>query len=241
MSSLSAVVFLGKSNTKFISIICYREQTDRERREGQIRTEQLQNEIKRLKDALTHKQEIIFEKDRIIQDTQINNKEIQLEKQTAEERIANEYKRYSELIERTDVINVDTTGGVSSDNQRFNDFKTKVNSAFSLNDLEKQLIFEKATKESLQVQIKLLEDENADLRDIMLQMRKRTHDGRKDERDRGDEINQLIARAEFNARQYMTNFNISPLDANFNTPPHTLTLPSSPLSTPIKMASPIST
>lgn len=31
----------------------------------------------------------------------------------------------------------------------------------------------------------------------------------RDERDRNDEIQQLIARAEYNARQYMSNFNIS--------------------------------
>jgi hypothetical protein len=38
---------------------------------------------------------------------------------------------------------------------------------------------EKTNKESLQVQIKILEEENADLRDIMSQMRKRAHDDRK--------------------------------------------------------------
>jgi hypothetical protein len=35
------------------------------------------------------------------------------------------------------------------------------------------------SKESLQVQIKILEEENIDLRNIMNQMRKRAQDGRK--------------------------------------------------------------
>jgi hypothetical protein len=33
----------------------------------------------------------------------------------------------------------------------------------------------------------------------------------RDDRDRSDEIQQLIARAELNARQYMTNFNLTSL------------------------------
>ena len=38
---------------------------------------------------------------------------------------------------------------------------------------------EKTSKESLQVQIKILEEENADLRDIMSQMRKRAQEDRR--------------------------------------------------------------
>jgi hypothetical protein len=64
----------------------------------------------------------------------------------------------------------------------------------------------------------------------MIQMRKRAQDGRRsllnssssfsnsilfrDESDRNDEIQKLIARAEFNARQYMTNFNLSSLTSS---------------------------
>ena len=48
-----------------------------------------------------------------------------------------------------------------------------------MNELERRFVAEKTSKESLQVQIKLLEDENADLRDIMSQMRKRAQDGRR--------------------------------------------------------------
>lgn len=36
----------------------------------------------------------------------------------------------------------------------------------------------------------------------------------RDDRDRNDEIQQLIARAEFNARQYMTNFNLTTLSSS---------------------------
>jgi hypothetical protein len=35
----------------------------------------------------------------------------------------------------------------------------------------------------------------------------------RDDRDRNDEIQKLIARAEFNARQYMTNFNFATLSS----------------------------
>ena len=41
------------------------------------------------------------------------------------------------------------------------------------------------------------------------QLRKRIKSLFRDDRDRNDEIQQLIARAESNARQYMTNFNLS--------------------------------
>ena len=93
---------------------------------------------------------------------------------------------------------------------------------------------DKASKESLQVQIKILEEENADLRDVMSQMRRRAYDDRRsvfeflsfaflsdlsrsfflfisfrEDRDRNDEIQQLIARAESNARQYLSNFNLT--------------------------------
>ena len=46
-------------------------------------------------------------------------------------------------------------------------------------DIEQRFASEKANKESLQVQIKILEEENADLRNIMSQMRKRTQDDRR--------------------------------------------------------------
>ncbi|CAF4379050.1 unnamed protein product, partial [Adineta steineri] len=48
-----------------------------------------------------------------------------------------------------------------------------------IDEFEHSFIEEKTSKESLQVQIKILEEENADLRDIMNQMRKRSQDGRK--------------------------------------------------------------
>ncbi|CAF1590117.1 unnamed protein product, partial [Adineta steineri] len=48
-----------------------------------------------------------------------------------------------------------------------------------IDEFEHSFIEEKTSKESLQVQIKILEEENADLRDIMTQMRKRAQDGRK--------------------------------------------------------------
>ena len=43
-----------------------------------MRCEQLQNEIERLKDELIHKKEMIFEKEKIIQDAQYKNRENQL-------------------------------------------------------------------------------------------------------------------------------------------------------------------
>ncbi|CAF4879778.1 unnamed protein product, partial [Rotaria socialis] len=76
------------------------EQTDRDRREAHIRTEQLQNEIERLKNELTHKKEVIYEKDKLIQDAQYKSREILLERQTVEDRISNEYKRLHELVDK---------------------------------------------------------------------------------------------------------------------------------------------
>jgi hypothetical protein len=78
----------------------FREQTERERREAQSRCEQLQNEIERLKNELIHKKEMIFEKDKIIQDGQYKNREILLERQSIEERITNECKRFNELVDK---------------------------------------------------------------------------------------------------------------------------------------------
>jgi len=167
-----------------------------------------------------------LKKEKIIQDAQYKkNREILLERQSVEDRISNEYKRLNELVDknrlleeelermrrsqilenitvrRTDVINLDS-GTVDSSN-RLEELRTKIN------DFERRYATERASKESLQVQIKILEEENFDLRDIMSQMRKRAHDDRKEDRDRNDEIQQLIARAESNARQYMSNFNIT--------------------------------
>ncbi|CAF4842784.1 unnamed protein product, partial [Rotaria socialis] len=104
-------------------------------------------------------------------------------------------------VRRTDVINLDA--GTSDSSNRLEELRTRIN------DFERRFAAEKACKESLQVQIKILEEENTDLRDIMNQMRKRSQDDRRTDRDRNDEIQQLIARAESNARQYMSNFNIS--------------------------------
>ncbi|CAF0914538.1 unnamed protein product [Rotaria sordida] len=222
------------------------EQTDRERREAQNRTEQLQNEIERLKDELTHKKEMIFEKDKLIQDAQYKSREILLERQSVEDRISHEYKRLNELVDknrlleeelermrrgqilenitvrRTDVINLDT-GTVDSSN-RMEELRSKVN------EFERKFATEKVSKESLQVQIKILEEENADLRDIMSQMRKRTQDDRRIDRDRNDEIQQLIARAESNARQYMSNFKIP------TTPPTPNLVRMMPISSPTKVS-----
>ena len=78
----------------------YREQTERERREIQVRCEQFQNEIERLKDELINKKEMIFEKEKIIQDAQYKNREILLERQSVEDRISNEYKRLNELVDK---------------------------------------------------------------------------------------------------------------------------------------------
>lgn len=85
---------------EYLKCLNFREQTDRERREAQIRTEQLQNEIERLKNELTHKKEMIFEKDKLIQDAQYKSREILLERQSVEDRISNEYRRLNELVEK---------------------------------------------------------------------------------------------------------------------------------------------
>lgn len=81
-----------------------REQTERERREAQVRSEQLQNEIERLKDELVHKKEIIHEKEKVIHDTQYKNREILLEKQSVEDRVTNECKRLHELMDRNRIL-----------------------------------------------------------------------------------------------------------------------------------------
>ncbi|CAF5090635.1 unnamed protein product, partial [Rotaria magnacalcarata] len=47
-----------------------------------------------------------------------------------------------------------------------------------IDEFEQRFIEEKASKESLQVQMKILEEENTDLRDIMSQMRRRSQYGR---------------------------------------------------------------
>ncbi|CAF3670300.1 unnamed protein product [Adineta steineri] len=216
----------AKYKDKMNSIKSRLEQTDRERREAQYRTEQLQHEIERLKNELTHKKEVIYEKDKLIQDTQYKSREMFLERQSAEEKISNEYKRLNELedrnrlleeelerirrsqilenitVRRTDVINLD--GGTIDSSNRIEELRMKIN------EYERKFLHEKTSKESLQVQMKILEEENTDLRDIMSQMRKRTQDDRREDRDRNDEIQLLIARAESNARQYMSNFNLSP-------------------------------
>ena len=87
------------SNRRMLDFV-FREQTDRERREAQYRTEQLQHEIERLKTELTRKKEVIHGKDKIIQDTQYKNREISLERQSVEEKITNEYKRLNELVDK---------------------------------------------------------------------------------------------------------------------------------------------
>lgn len=52
----------------------------------------------------------------------------------------------------------------------------------------------------------------------------------REDRDRNDEIQQLIARAESNARQYMTNFNIS------TTSPTSTLVRIIPISSPTKIS-----
>jgi hypothetical protein len=81
-------------------VFFHREQADREKREAQTRCDQLQNEIERLKDELIYKKETIYEKEKIIQDSQYKNREILLERQTIEERISNECKRFNELMDK---------------------------------------------------------------------------------------------------------------------------------------------
>ncbi|CAF4418790.1 unnamed protein product, partial [Adineta steineri] len=113
----------------------------------------------------------------------------------AEEKISNEYKRLNELedrnrlleeelerirrsqilenitVRRTDVINLD--GGTIDSSNRIEELRMKIN------EYERKFLHEKTSKESLQVQMKILEEENTDLRDIMSQMRKRTQDDRR--------------------------------------------------------------
>ena len=79
-----------------------REHSDRERRDAQLRTEQLQNEVERLKNELTHRKEMIFEKEKLIQDVQYKSHEILLERQSVEDRMSTEYKRLNELVEKYD-------------------------------------------------------------------------------------------------------------------------------------------
>lgn len=93
------------------------------------------------------------------------------------------------IVNRTDVINLDgaTTTELSG---RLEELKQKVCSrvlfscqyrqisktSFQIKDYERQLANDKLSKEYLQVQIKILEDDNATLRDVMSQMRKRAQD-----------------------------------------------------------------
>ncbi|CAF4107568.1 unnamed protein product, partial [Rotaria magnacalcarata] len=76
------------------------EQTDRDKRELLFRNEQCHLDIERLKDELIHQKEVVYEKDKIIQDMQFKNREIVLQRQSIEERISNEHKRLNELIEK---------------------------------------------------------------------------------------------------------------------------------------------
>ena len=67
-----------------------REQTDRQRRDAQVRSEYLQNEVTRLQNDLSAKQDVIFEKDKLIQEAQYNNREVLLEQKSIEDRRSNE-------------------------------------------------------------------------------------------------------------------------------------------------------
>lgn len=85
----------------FVFFFGSRDQTERERREAYTRIELLQSEIERLKDELSQKNETILEKDKVIQDTQYkHHHQILLERQSIEERISNEGKRFTELAEK---------------------------------------------------------------------------------------------------------------------------------------------
>ncbi|CAF1067608.1 unnamed protein product [Rotaria magnacalcarata] len=202
------------------------EQTDRDKRELLFRNEQCHLDIERLKDELIHQKEVVYEKDKIIQDMQFKNREIVLQRQSIEERISNEHKRLNELIEKNSHLEEELDRfrriqlsentivrhvEISHDSLKHTDeLKSQID------EFEQRFIEEKASKESLQVQMKILEEENTDLRDIMSQMRRRSQYGRKEEKDRNDEIHQLIARAELNARQYMTNLNLTSLTSHSN-------------------------
>ncbi|CAF4624268.1 unnamed protein product [Rotaria socialis] len=202
------------------------EQTDREKRELLFRNEQFHIDIERLKDELMHQKEVAYEKDKMIQDTQFKNREIVLQRQAIEERISNEHKRLNELIEKNSHLEeeLDRFRRIQlSENTIVRHVEVSHDSLKNIEELKSQIdefeqrfIEEKASKESLQVQMKILEEENTDLRDIMSQMRRRSQYGRKEEKDRNDEIHQLIARAELNARQYMTNLNLTSFTSHSN-------------------------
>ncbi|CAF1402728.1 unnamed protein product [Adineta ricciae] len=201
----------AKYKNKLHTIKARLEQTEREKRELQSLSEQYQMEVERVTHELIHKKEIIIEKEKVIQDIQYRNIEILREKQVVEERVSNESKQYSELIFKNNLLEEElnrlrqcqlsenlsihrTETNISDSSKYIEELKCKID------EYEQHFVEEKSTKESLQVQIKILEEENLDLREIMNQMRKRTQDDRKEERDRNIEIQQLIARTEFNAR-----------------------------------------
>ncbi|CAF4010092.1 unnamed protein product [Rotaria sordida] len=219
--SQNVVNVTAKYKDKLNTIKARLEQTERERYEVQCRNEQFQNDIEHLKNELIHKKELIFEKEKIIQDTQHKNREVLLQRQSIEERISNEYKRLNDIInknchleEELDRIrrNQLSENIITRQMEVVNDSSKQIEELkLKIDEFEQRLIEEKTSKESLQVQIKILEEENTDLRDIMNQMRKRAQYGRKEEKDRNNEIQQLIARAEFNARQYMTALNLTNL------------------------------
>ncbi|CAF3899621.1 unnamed protein product [Adineta steineri] len=217
----------AKYKNKLHTIKSRLEQTERERREIQNSSDQFQYELERLKNELIYNKETIFEKEKIIQDIQYKNLEITMEKQSVEERVSSESKRLSELVFKNQLLEEELdrvrrsqySENISIRRIETNNLDSSLNDSSKyieelksrIDEFEHSFIEEKTSKESLQVQIKILEEENADLRDIMNQMRKRTQDGRKEERDRNIEIQQLIARTELNARQYMTNFNLTTL------------------------------
>ncbi|UJR21839.1 hypothetical protein I4U23_024913 [Adineta vaga] len=217
----------AKYKNKLHTIKSRLEQTERERRELQNLNEKYQHEIEHLRNDLINKKEILIEKEQIIHDIQYKNVEILMEKQLIEERVSNESKRFNEIIHKNNLLEIELerirqnemSENLSIRRTEANVFDSSVNNSLKyieelkskINECEQSLGEEKASKESLQVQIKILEEENADLREIMNQMRKRTQDDRNDERDRNIEIQQLIARTELNARQYMANFNFTTL------------------------------
>lgn len=78
-----------------------REQTERERREAHTRIELLQSEIERLKDEISHKNDTILEREKIIQDNHYKqHQQIFLERQSIEERMSHDGKRFAELAEK---------------------------------------------------------------------------------------------------------------------------------------------
>lgn len=66
----------------------------------QTRTDQYQHDIECLQQELMHTKETVFEKEKLIQEAQFKNREILFQKQSMEERMSNEYKRLTELVER---------------------------------------------------------------------------------------------------------------------------------------------